>query len=202
MPEYVGEKIRSIPEFRVKYKDIYHMRNLYVMLHEYLLEEGFLDTKGDHEEIEKLYMEKMVQKGLHRGGKEMWIWWRLLKKPEGKYSGYFLNHLDIDFHMMYTQDTEIVHQGKKLKVQMGEIDMLFRPWIEADWQGKWKDHWLLKHFKHLYNERIMVAELDKREKELWRESYRVQGQVKKFLDMRQFMPVPEPFTPALYGHEG
>ncbi|MFC1769313.1 hypothetical protein ACFLZX_06145 [Nanoarchaeota archaeon] len=202
MPDWEGEPCRTIPEFRVKYKDVFHMKNLYVMLHEYLLDEGFVDTTGDHNEIEKLYMEKTIQKGIHGGGKEMWIWWRLIKKPEGKYSGFFRHHLDIDFHLMYGKDTELLHQGKKIKANSGELEIFFRPWIEADSQGKWHGHWFLKHALPLYIERIMSHDLDKREKELWREAYRVQGQVKKYLDLRQFIPVAEPFHPKMYGQEG
>ena len=40
------------------------------------------------------------------------------------------------------------------------------------------------------------------EKELWREAYRLQGVVKAYLNLRNFIPVPEPFHPKLYGMEG
>ncbi len=74
---------------KVKYKDIFHLKNMYVMMHEYLIEEGFLDEdqkggQAGHQYIEKMYMEKFCQKGLHAGGKEMWIWWRTIKRPETK----------------------------------------------------------------------------------------------------------------------
>src|SRR3990167_11365053 len=106
-----------IPEFRIKYSDVFSLRNLYIMMHQLLLEEGWrgVDGDSDHTDIETLYSENIYQKGIHRGGKEMWVWWRARKYWEGKYSGYFRSRLDIDMHIVYSQDVEAVHQGKKIK---------------------------------------------------------------------------------------
>jgi hypothetical protein len=203
----MSEIVSDIPEFRVKYKDVFHLKNLYVMMHEYLAEEGFFDqdqisSTGDgHRYAETLYMEKFVQKGLHSGGKEMWVWWRTIKMPETKYSGYFRYKLDFDFHVVYMTDLEIMHQGKKMKINTGEIEIFIRPAVEADYQGTWAKHWLLKHFLRLYNQRILSQEFEKREKELWRDAYKFQGKLKQFLNMRTFIPVPEPFWHPIYGYE-
>ena len=48
----------------------------------------------------------------------------------------------------------------------------------------------------------MSQDLDKFEKELWREAYRLQAVVKAYLNLRNFIPVAEPFHPKLYGMEG
>jgi len=205
-------KVKEIEEMRVKYKDVFHLKNLYIMLHEYLYEEGWYGTpkaekQGEryismaHLNIEKLYLEKFCQTGLHSGGKEMWVWWRLQKAPDTKFNAYFKYRLDMDFHMVYLQNREVMHQGKKMKVQWGEIEIFIRPWIEGDINGQWEKHWFLKHMQALYEERLLIQEMDKREKELWREAYRLQGVIKRYFNMRTFIPVPEPFHPAVYGYE-
>ena len=53
--------IASIPEFRIKYSDVFSLRNLYLMLHELLLEENWkgLDGSSEHEDIETLYSENI-----------------------------------------------------------------------------------------------------------------------------------------------
>ena len=91
-----------LPEFKVKYRDVFSLRNLYIMLHEMLLEEGWkgVDGNDDHEDIEILYSENVYQRGIHRGGKELWFWWRANKFAEGKFSGYIKNFLDIDAHVV------------------------------------------------------------------------------------------------------
>src|SRR3989338_1314724 len=196
--------IASVPEFRVKYSDVFSLRNLYIMLHEMLLEEGWrgIDGEPDHADIETLYSENVYQHGIHRGGKEIWFWWRAYKHPEGKYSGYLRNLLDIDAHIVYLQNVEVVHQGKKVNAQKGEIEMFFRARIESDYQQeKWEEHWFLKHIKPLYEKMIIHHEIDKREKELWRDAYRIHAKIKQFLQLRNFIPVPEPFFPRTYGFE-
>ncbi len=197
----------DIPEFRIKYKDVFHLKNLYVMIHEYLTEEGYLDkdqsqnNQEGHRYTETLYMEKFVQKGINLGGKEMWVWWRTVKAPETKYSGYYRYLLDFDFHVVYMKDEEIVHQGKKMKIQNGEIEFFIRPKIELDYKGEWANHWLLKHFHRLYYERLIKYEFEKREKELWREAYRFQAKIKQFLNLRTFIPVSDAFWQPIYGYE-
>ena len=199
--------VREIPQFRVKYKDVFHLKNLYVMMHEYLAEEGFLDknqnagTLTGHMYSEILYMEKFIQKGLHAGGKEMWVMWRTFKKPETKYSGYYRYKLDFDFHVVYMRDEEVMHHGKKMKINWGEIEFFIRPKIEADYRNQWEKHWLLKHLHKIYYQRILHHEFDKREKELWRKACRFQEKIKNFLNLRTFIPVPEPFWAPIYGYE-
>ena len=209
---YMPHEAKVVEEFRVKYKDVFHLKNLYIMMHEYLYEEGWYGmpeaqkapnkyASNAHANIEKLYLEKFCQKGLHQGGKEMWLWWRVFKMPDSKWNSYFRYRLDIDFHMVYIQNIEVMHQGKKMKIQKGEIEMFIRPWIEADYQSHWEKHWFLKHVQEMYEMRVLSQEMEKREKELWREGYRLQGVIKRYLNMRTFIPVPEPFHPAVYGYE-
>ena len=195
-----------IPEFRVKYRDVFSLRNLYLMLHEMLLEEGWHGSDGprankEGEDVEILYSENVYQKGIHRGGKEIWFWWRLQKLPEDKYSSYFINKLDIDAHIVYLQNVEIVHQGKKMTAQNAEIEMFFRAKILKDWKGQWANHWLLKYMKPIYENRIVNQEISKREKELWRDVYRIHAKVKQYLGLRNYMAVPEPFFAKTYGYE-
>ncbi len=196
--------VSQIPEFKVKYSDVFSLRNLYIMMHQLLLEEGWrgMDGDADHSDIETLYSENIYQKGIHRGGKEMWIWWRAQKFWEGKYSGYFKNFLDIDMHVVYSQDVEAIHQGKKIRAQKGEIEMFFRPKIESDYgEFKWANHWFLKHIQHLYEHRLIHGEIEKREKELWRDVYRIHAKVKDYLELRNFLPVAPAFFPKKYGWE-
>lgn len=208
-PKYVEELpgFDKIREFKVKYNDVFHLKNFYVMFHEYLIEEGFLDADQTqnpmlgHCFVEVLYLEKYIQKGLHRGGKEMWVWWRTIKMPEGKYSGYIRYRLDFDFHVVYMVDLEVMHMGKKMKINKGEMEVMIRPRVEVDYRGEWEKHWLLKHYQDFYLRRVLKQELEKRQKDIWREAYRFQGKIKNFLGMRTFIPIPEPFWMPNYGYE-
>lgn len=199
---------KEIMPMRVKYRDVFHLRNLYITLHEYLQHEEWNGMAGGdppfepHSDIETFYLEKVDQKGLHVGGKEMWIWWRLKKKYEGKYNSFIRPRMDIDFRTAYVKDIEVIHQGKKMRIQEGEVEVFIRAWVEADYNNEWENHWFLKRIKKIYLKRLMHQELEKREKELWREAYRFQGIIKNFLNLKQFIPVPVPFHTPVYGWEG
>ena len=81
----------EVPEFKIKFSDVFSLRNLYLMLHQTLLEEGWYGEDGekDGSDVEKFYSENVFQKGIYRGGKEIWFWWRTAKDWEGKNSSYF-----------------------------------------------------------------------------------------------------------------
>ena len=202
-----GDVCREIPIFSIRYSEVFSLRNLYVTMHELLMEEGWLGFEGNedglltHSDIETLYSESTYQKGIHKGGKEYWVWWRA-KKHHERGSAYFLNTLDLDWHIVSLQEREIVHQGKKMNTQWGEIEMLFKAKIISDIGHSWEKHSLLKHFKHIYENRIMLSHVEKREKDLWRDVYRIQSKVKSYLKLRTWMPTPELFHPAQYGFEG
>ncbi|GAG26490.1 unnamed protein product [marine sediment metagenome] len=102
---------------------------------------------------------------------------------------------------MSTQEREIVHQGKKMKTQWGELEIFFRARVISDLGHKWEKHPFLKHFKRIYEERIMHAHVEKREKDLWRDVYRLQSKVKAYLNLKTWMPTPELFHPKQYGFE-
>jgi hypothetical protein len=203
-----GTVLREIPQFSVKYKDVFSLQNLYVMMHELLQEEGWLGFDGEeeamsaHSDLETLYSENVYQRGIHYGGKEIWVWWRARKHHEGRGSEYFLNTLDIDWHAVSVQEREVVHQGKKMNAIFGELEVFFTPRIISDLDLKWKNHAFLKHFKRFYEERIMQANVEKREKDLWRDVYRIQSKVKSYLTLKTWMPTPELFHSKLYGFEG
>ncbi|MBL7055242.1 hypothetical protein ISS05_05800 [Candidatus Woesearchaeota archaeon] len=195
--------VAKVPQFKIKYKDVFSLKNLYVMMHELLWEEGWRGYEGDrwHADVETLYSENIFQKGIHMGGKELWAWWRLQKNIEGKPNGYFKYLLDIDFHGVGLNDVEVMHQGKKIKVVKGECEIMFRPKLEGDHTTAWRNHWLLKNFQDIYEKRILGAEVEKFEKHLWRETYKISAKVKDFLNEKIFVPVPEPFHPKMYGWE-
>lgn len=195
--------LRTAADFVVRYKDVFHLKTFYRMLNESLAEDKYATAdQSGHEYMETLYLEKYLQKGIHAGGKELWIYWRAYKLPEGKYSAYLRFLMNIDIHLIYGQDQDIMHEGKKIKVQWGEIEVFVKSMLETDYQGKWHHHWLLKHLQHIYDERILAQETVKRLKEAWRDAYKIQAKIKDYLNLRNFLPTAEAFHPVKYGQEG
>ena len=88
-----------------------------------------------------------------------------------------------------------------MNAQNAEIEMFFRAKIVTDYNKEWENHKFLKYMQPIYEKRIIHAELEKREKELWRDAYRIQAKIKQYLQLRTFTSVPEPFFARQFGYE-
>ena len=168
--------------FRLKYRDVFNLKNFYRMVHEWLKEKDWkaADGSDDHYEI------YMYEKNDEAGFKEIHIWWR----PQKSFteSNFYDWKLKIDFKCLYTKSTEIMWQGKKLKVEKGEVEMKIRSYVELIGWQQWKNHWFLKRFFQFYWRRIMHGELQKIKMLLYRETYELQDSMKAFLQLKRFLP--------------
>ena len=177
--------VRTIPQFRVKYKDIFDMKQLYDDLHLYLEEKGWTDIDDGLDHYETSYLEKVDMSG----GKEIWIKWRPQRIPNG--NPYYRYWLDISFHCINLQSAEVVKDGKKLKVHKGEVEIGVRAVIELDVGGKWSKHWLLNNFQKLFREKIYGPAVDDHKKELYRESYEFHNIIKQWFKLKRYLPYEE-----------
>jgi len=173
---------------KIKYKDYFHIKNLYIMMREWLVEEEYSPVES-WDFPEDFYLQRETQ----RKGTEMWIWWRLKKVPSG--NSYYRYILDVDFHVLWLKEAEVIHQGQKFKTNWGEIEITIIGKLEKDYmheEGKgWRDHFLLKHFDNLFHKRIFKKDLDMHRLEFKRDVYRFQEAIKTYLKMRVFLPEPE-----------
>lgn len=178
-----------IPEVRVVYKDVFHMKQVYRVVNDWLSLENWSDSTEfrshgtKHDFMEVMYLERRLK------FKEWRFWWRLYKKI----NEYYCYRLNLNWKIVSVVDVEIMHEGKKIKCQSGELELKIQPRIEVDWQDQWEKHWLLKHFHRWFRTRVFYKDLDRHKIELWRDAYRLQGMIKKYLEMKTFMPEMEVF---------
>ena len=182
--------IIRIPQMEVIYKDVFHMKWLYRVVKDWLELESWSDatefdvngTKGLF--MEALYLERRLK------AKDWRIWWRLYKKI----NNYYRYRLNINWIVLMATDVEIMHEGRKIKCQTAEITIKIEPVIEVDWKNEWENHWILKYFHNWFRERVFYKEMDKHKIELWRDAYRLQGMIKKYLETKTFLPDMEIFN--------
>ena len=101
-------------KFRIKYRGIFHMKLLYKTVHEWLKDREWKDMddkRPDHHE--QLYLDRTTA----WGQREFWIWWRLFQLPTG--NSFYRYRLNIDYHCVYMQDIEVMHEGKKVNCNKG-----------------------------------------------------------------------------------
>ncbi len=175
--------------FRIKYKDYFHMKNLYIMIREWLIEEGFAN-RDDPAFPEEFYLQREHQKA----GEELWIWWRFEKKAgEGMHRGgsYWSYFLDVDFHIILLREVEVMHQGTKYKTNWGEPEITIWAKLMYDPEGKWRKSLLMSELHKLFFKRLFKKEFESHRLELYREAYRLSEAIKTFLKLKTYMPEPE-----------
>ncbi|MFC1728356.1 hypothetical protein ACFLZ7_02745 [Nanoarchaeota archaeon] len=175
-----GEIINAAT-FSVKVEDVFALKFLYKVVKEWLDEEKYFDDEGGEKFREKLYLDKTNQMG-----KELWMWWRTIKYPDGvnKKTGYLRYLLDIDYHILNMTKAEVMHKGKKLKLDKGEVEATIVANLELDYRGEWKKSGLMKSFIKIFQKRIYRKEIEDHRLYLYKEAYKLQALIKRFLEAK------------------
>ena len=108
-PNAAYKRCVQAARFRIKWKDIFNVKEFYKAIHEWLEENSWKDMEDGKDHYETLYFEKI---GFFND-KELWIHWRPQKIPTA--TSFYRFHLDLDFHYLYLVPTEVIHEGKKFK---------------------------------------------------------------------------------------
>ncbi|MBT6774777.1 hypothetical protein HOA91_05405 [Candidatus Woesearchaeota archaeon] len=189
MPAHLDNKklISLFPEFqpmRVKYKDVFNLKAFYEALREWLVEHEWKDLEDGFDHWETFYGERISQ----GGSREIWMQWRPTKNAGNPQIQYYV---DIDWHCIGVSSTEIVHNGKKIKTNKGEVELNVRVYIEKKYEEDWKKNWFLKHFIKLFTNRIYNQTIELAEKELYQEIYAMQNFIKQWFKMKRYLPYEE-----------
>ena len=176
--------------FRIKFKDIFFMKGLFEDMKEYLLEHDWSSVDMNGEIEHKEHWETMyLERGLPNGSVERWIYWRLQKYPVQ--NSYYRWHLDIDWHNVALSETEVMRDGKKLKVNKGEVEVKVWTYLELDYKGEWSKHPILKIFSAIFPNRIMKEDFEDHKRELYREAYNLGAYIKRWMKLKRFLPYEE-----------
>jgi len=130
------------------------LKLLYVMLHEWMIEHEYAPDNKDANFPEEFYYERRSQ----QEGREMWAYWRNDHVPQN--NPFYRRLLNIDIHTARSKQVELVHNGKKLKLDQGELWVSCYAFLEIDWKKQWRKHWLLKNFLTNFWQRIIWRDLE------------------------------------------
>ena len=155
--EVLKEKMRHVGFFDFK--------ELYNFCFEWLKEEGY-------NVIEDSYLEKITDRG-----KEIKIKWTAKKKI----SDYFRNKIELNWHILGLVDAEVERNGKKEKLNKGDLTVTFDAVIEKDYENKWEDNPSFKFLRSIYDKYIIKTTLDEYEDRLQGKTEEFIAEVKSFL---------------------
>lgn len=175
----------TITQYNVVFKDVFVMKYFYFLLHEWLVEEGYA-TREDDKFPEVFYL----QKENPAVGKELWVRWRLSKDP-GAPKGFWKFVLDIDMHCLGLTDVEAMVKNQKVKANKGEVEVSVVANLVWDADNSWKKSAWLRPLKKQYLRWFMRKKREMHSEQLYTEAYRLQGAIKTYLKLENFLPEKE-----------
>lgn len=179
-----------VAKWEIEYIGIFNLKSLYQMMYDFFKEEGWENPSGG--EPEEFYFQREVP----NVGKEMRYWWRFQLIPNvntvTKYN-YTRYLMKLDVRCLMMKKVDIVVDGKKHKTWKGSITMFCEAWLQLDYQNRWQNHRILKHFDKFFRERIYKPYWEAHRLELYKKCYDVNREVKKFLKLKSPYPEDKPW---------
>ncbi len=174
----------EVAKFAVNYKDVFDLKYLYLLMHEWLVEEGFCD-RDDSKFREVFYFEKEDP----AAGKFYHFRWRFTKeRPLG--STLYSYDLDVNTMVLTLKDVELAIKGKKVKAQKGELEVQIVASLVEDPKGKFRKPWL-KPFEFFIYKKLLRRQKEYHEDNLKEEATRFQESIKTYLKLETYLPERE-----------
>lgn len=105
-------------EMVLVYSGVFSFKYVYYMLHEWLVENGYAPPEQEFQEV--YYMQR--DSG---AGKEIFVKWRVNKENDDYYFHNF--EFDLIMHTLALSETEVMVEGKKVKLDKGECEFKILP---------------------------------------------------------------------------
>ncbi|MFH1591252.1 MAG: hypothetical protein ABIC95_04970 [archaeon] len=176
--------------YHVKYTGTIHLRSLYVLIHDWLIDMEYLDMSGP-DFPENLYSLSKSQPG----GEEMWIWWRPVYAPQS--NPFYRYVLRITFHSFRMNESEAVRGHRKIKVHKGEHKVIITAMLETDYKNAWQKSGFMRYFLDLFKNRIIKNDLNKQKAHLLGHVADLQKKIKEFYGSAHWEDTSRPFMPKL-----
>lgn len=173
------------PTIQIKYNDLFNLKELYVLMFAWLKENGWKDktTGEDTEYMEEFYLERTGP----TGAKDHIIYWDVEKMV----SDYFKYSMSISINTLFLNPTEVMSNGQKVKTNVGEVKIQITPKLHPDYNADWENHWILGSLHPLMVKTFLKNGYIYHKAELYKAVYQFQGEIKRYLKLKQFMPETE-----------
>ena len=189
---------KEIPRkaLKVTYKGGFDFKKLYQFLHDWFVDEGFEADDSLYEPSggdmwETFYWERRSLQGVT----DYIIWWRLKKSPDEQSSKWVEYRFSIDFLGLALAKTDVMHEGKKIGANKGEMNIDIKPKIIVDPNKLWKKDSFVGKFSSMFLKRTYRKELKYHKDVVDDIAFRLQEAIKNFLGLNTFGDYGEPFHP-------
>lgn len=150
---------------KVKQKAIFHFKDFYSFTYDWLQGEGYKVT-------EKVYSEEITG-----DSKKIEIEWEAKKKI----SDYFRFVMGVKWMILGLKNVEVQREGKRLKMNSGQVELKIKGVLVKDYEHKWEDHPFWKFLRGIYDRYIIRSRIEQYEGDLKKETEDFIAQLKSFL---------------------
>jgi hypothetical protein len=150
---------------KIKQTNVFDFKETYRFVYDWLVDNGYSVT-------EESYSEKVGA-----GGKEIEISW----SAKRKISDYFRFIISIDWRILGMTDTEVQKQGKKVKMNKGQIEIKVSGTLEKDYEDRWENNPLFKFLRGVYDRYIIKSRVESYEDKLSGDAEELIAQIKSWL---------------------
>lgn len=153
---------------KLKHAGMFDFKELYKFCY------SFWKENKEYLITEKAYGEKITPTG-----KEIEIEWETMKKV----SDYFKLASKIKWRILGFTEVEAEREGKKIKVNKGEIEITVESKLIRDYEGRWETSAFMRFSRSVYDKYIIKNKIEEMEEKLFGESDEFLAQVKAFLSL-------------------
>lgn len=161
----------------LNFSGFFKANELYKMLRKYFADEGFDDW------VELEHFEKQI-----KGKRQVEIYYM----PRRKYSDYARVEVKILLEIQNLAPKEVTFEGKKVKLDEGDIDISFEPFLTTDYEGRWEggaqkknktDWFIIRYLMNKFILRMYTVKYEKLANKLVDEIY---NKTKQYLNASKY----------------
>jgi hypothetical protein len=157
---------------KIKWKGIFDWEKLYKLM------KRWLDFEGYGNELEN-FKEKKYKERIQAGGKLLEIVWEGTKKV----SSYYNFVIEVTFLIIGMKEVEVELEGRRVKMNKGEIEMRFNAYVLSNASDKLDDN---SWFVRVYESWIGRDRLEQHKIDLYKKLMKFQDVIKEELNLYRF----------------
>ncbi|MBW3015626.1 hypothetical protein KY330_04350 [Candidatus Woesearchaeota archaeon] len=166
----MSEKKLVVDQLTFSYSGLFDIHELYSLIDSFLKEKGY-------DKYEKKNISQVTPSGKHM---------ELELRPWKMISDYVKLWMKITVFMTNVKDVEIEKEGVKVKLNQGNIQIVFDGYIETDYENRWANNMIFVFFRTLVDKYVIKSYLRSFEGEVTEDIHQLFTEVKSFLNLYRY----------------
>lgn len=172
----------------VEYEHVFHLKDLYKLMNEWLEEEGFVTDEDVQSESSLNFKEIMYwERNADPKTVEHQWWWRVCRYPEVSKPhkrSYHRLFFRINVQTLNFSKVEVMYKDQKVKLDKGDFVLRLDAWVQLDYRREW-ERGILRKVDRIFRKKLYHKEIEDLKGDARATAYRLQQTVKEYLELAQ-----------------